>query len=136
MPRVNQADIHMISILAIPLDTELGVRAEDYGGGMLGMKGTRRGRKRIFYQGTEEWSKGPLKPLISSGPTRSFLSSSPPLQAARNANACQRRGPGLALHGLHAHLLLPGGLLPQGWLRAPHLQGGWQLDRQAAHLPG
>lgn len=29
MPRVNQADIHMISILAIPLDTELGVRVED-----------------------------------------------------------------------------------------------------------
>ena len=43
---------------------------------------------------------------------------------------------GPAIHGLHTHLLLPGGLLPPGWLRAPYLQSRRQLDRQTARLPG
>ena len=59
----------------------------------------------------------------SSGLTMSLLSSpSPSLQATRDTHARQCRGPGPAIHGLHTHLLLPGGLLPQGWLRAPYLQ--------------
>ena len=90
----------------------------------------------LFHRETGAWGRGLLETPISPYPAMSSLSSSPPLQAAGDTKPCQRRGAGPALHGLHAHLFLPGRLLPQGWLRAPYLQSRWQLDRQTTHLPG
>lgn len=76
-----------------------------------------------FYRGTGDRGEAPQMCLLHlqipnfSGLTLSLLSSpSPPLQATRDAHTRQCRGPGPSIHGLHTHLLLPGGLLPQGWL--------------------
>ena len=68
----------------------------------------------LFHRETGAWGRGLLETPISPCPAMSSLLSSPPLQAARDTKPCQRRGAGPALHGLHAHLFLPGRLLPQG----------------------